>query len=755
MKHPRYCIPDGLSFKTAHLATSLLVCAIMLFIAPIHSAQAQDEVSNRGTNFLMTYLPNFGSAVTIELHLTGASTTVTIEYPANDPTFSETVAIVPDEVTIVELPAATATGWSGNEVQNNAVRATADDPFVAYMINRQAFTSDAALALPVEAMNVEYFTTHYPSTAVTSDRAQFAIVAPFDNTQVSITPTAPMGSTGAGETLEFTLNSNETFFGVANTFGPSGDLTGTRIQSSRPIGMTSGNRCTNVPSNASFCDHIFKVGHPIQTWGSSIPVANLPNRPNGSVYRIMASEDNTEVQANGSVIATLDRGEFHEVSETADDQVFTGSNPIFVTQFMTGSSRPGTGGIGDPAMGAMIPSDQYLSNYTFSTVGGAQFDEDFLTIIAQNEDIGSTLTLDGSVVDAGEFSAIPGTDLSVARLELSSGSHTTSSANPHGITVQGYNNDDSYLFPGGARFEFIAPGEDDTPPVCEFVVSNGVADGTITDDGPDDSGIFFVRLSEDAENVELNVDPFTPGDPVATYQLVHVDASLPGSGTVTGIDGSGNNCQSVITFSGEDECAPPTITESVNRDERTITIEVTDPEGITSAGFVDPDGNTVLVNLTASLVSGDLESTDGINWTAIDPDNLPTSAVFELAVDEGATMSQHFITVENGCGASLSVDPIHDMPSDAAFAVKGSYPNPFAGQTTIEFTLSEPDVVRINVFNALGQQVTTLRSDYMSAGAHEIHWDGTDTSGRELAPGVYFVRITTSTGSGTARLIKR
>jgi len=755
MKPPRYCIHRGFSFTAAHLTTSVLVCALLLLVTPFQMAQAQDEVSNRGTDFLMTFLPNFDSSVTIELHLTGAATTVTIEYPANDPTFTETVTIVPDEVTIVEMPDATATGWTANEVQSNAVRATADDPFVAYMINRRDFSSDAALALPVESMNVEYFTTHYPSSIVSQDRAEFAIVAPFDDTEVTITPTAPMGSTGAGETLDIVLNSNETFLGVANTSNTAGDLTGTRIESSRPIGVTSGNRCTNIPSSSGFCDHIFKVNHPIQTWGASIPVANLPNRPTGSVYRILASEDATEVQANGTVIATLDRGEFFEVEETADDQVFSGSNPIFVTQFMTGSSRPGTGGVGDPAMGAMIPSDQYLSNYTFSTVGGAQFAEDFLTVIASNEDIGSTLTLDGSVVDASEFSAIAGTDLSVARIALTSGSHTTSSANPHGITVQGYNDDDSYLYPGGARFEFIAPGEDNVPPVCEFVVSNGIADGTITDDGPDDSGIFFVRLSEDADNVELNVDPFTPGDPVATYQLVQVDSSLPGSGTVTGIDGSGNSCQSVITFSGEDECAPPTIAETVNRDARTITIEVTDPEGISSAGFVDPDGNTVLVNLTASLVSGALETTDGINWTAIDPANPPTAATFELAVDEGATMSQHFITVENGCGTSLSVDPIHDMPSDAAFAVKGGYPNPFAGQTTIEFVLSEPDVVRIDVFNALGQQVTALRSDYMGAGNHEVQWDGTDSSGRALAPGVYFVRINTSAGSGTARLIKR
>ncbi len=206
---------------------------------------------------------------------------------------------------------------------------------------------------------------------------------------------------------------------------------------------------------------------------------------------------------------------------------------------------------------------------------------------------------------------------------------------------------------------------------------------------------------------------------------------------------------------GEQVCAPPMVTESADRQNRTITVEVTDPEGILSAGFVDPDGNTVLVNLIATLVSGDMETSDNVNWTAIDPDNPPTSAIFELAVDEGATTSQHFITVENGCGASISVDPIHAMPSDATFAVRGSYPNPFMAEATIGFSLGKADMVRIDVFNALGQHIRSLVAETMDAGSHEIRWDGTDASGRGVSPGIYFARISTSHGTGTARLVKR
>ena len=75
-------------------------------------AQAQG-LDNKGTDFILAFLPNKSHRNNIELHLTSnVSTNVTVEYPVNSPTFSTTVAVNPGSVTIVALPveAATALG---------------------------------------------------------------------------------------------------------------------------------------------------------------------------------------------------------------------------------------------------------------------------------------------------------------------------------------------------------------------------------------------------------------------------------------------------------------------------------------------------------------------------------------------------------------------------------------------------------------------------------------------------------------------
>ncbi len=57
------------------------------------------------------------------------------------------------------------------------------------------------------------------------------------------------------------------------------------------------------------------------------------------------------------------------------------------------------------------------------------------------------------------------------------------------------------------------------------------------------------------------------------------------------------------------------------------------------------------------------------------------------------------------------------------------------------FTLPQPTRVRIVVYNALGQSVRTLLSSDMSAGRHELTWDGRNDRGIGLASGVYFYRL--------------
>jgi len=543
------------SIRIFGLTFGLIMTAI-LFYQPALMAQ---DLDNKGEEFIVSYIPNpLGSPVFTEVHLTADTPTeVTVRYPFNAPTFETTVAVNPGDVTIVEVPNTTASNWPTETPANNAVHLFAEEEFVTYMVNRAVFSSDAALALPVETMNTEYIVMTYDEVF---DRAQFVVTAAFDNTTVTITPSNDtVGGKLAGEPFEVELNRGEGYMVRQAVTGTNGGLAGSIVTSDKPVGLTNGNGCTQVPAGTSACDGIFQVGQPVQSWGNEVLVVNLPNRPNGSIYRILASEDDTSLTQNGVEIATLNRGEYHETPPLPGNHVFAGNKPIYVVQFMTGVSSPGAIS-GDPAMGNMVPTAQFLEDYTFSTVGGSQFAQHWLTVIANNADL-QTITIDGAPIGEGQFSPIDGTSFSAATFELTEGTHVTSSLNPHGITVQGYNSADSYMYPGGARFEFINPVGDDVSPVCEIQFNAGPPSsfsGTASDDGV---GIFFVQLLSGSENVALNVSPFVPGDSQVTFEVEIIDQELEFSGTVRATDGAGNSCQAQL-FS-DPECTESSLVNTL------------------------------------------------------------------------------------------------------------------------------------------------------------------------------------------------
>lgn len=72
-----------------------------------------------------------------------------------------------------------------------------------------------------------------------------------------------------------------------------------------------------------------------------------------------------------------------------------------------------------------------------------------------------------------------------------------------------------------------------------------------------------------------------------------------------------------------------------------------------------------------------------------------------------------------------------------------NYPNPFNPETTINFTLSSPMSVRLEIFNLKGQLVRTLVDSQMSSGEQHTLWNGLDQQGRAVSSGVYYYRLTT------------
>ena len=76
------------------------------------------------------------------------------------------------------------------------------------------------------------------------------------------------------------------------------------------------------------------------------------------------------------------------------------------------------------------------------------------------------------------------------------------------------------------------------------------------------------------------------------------------------------------------------------------------------------------------------------------------------------------------------------------FALGQNYPNPFNPSTVIPYQLAASGYVRLEVFNLLGQRVSTLVDGEQAAGAHTAVWTATDGSGRAVSAGVYLYRLT-------------
>ena len=440
---------------------ALAAATVMLFVgaAAVRAQTANPAAVNTGTTgnefiFGVMDIYNYaGSAATIvAVFLTSdVATTVNVEYPLG--TLVQSVALTPGQVTKVDIPYNAAHGWTRGQATANAVRlaSTGGNDFAAYYLTTDGLTpnsADAAILVPTSSVGSEYLVINYNAWSPINPQSAFVVVATEDATTVTITPKAALaGGFSANTPTSVTLNRGQGFLGVAASGNQ--DLTGTLVTADKPVSLTNGSRCNQVPNNVGACDAFFEVAQPVSAWGTRYLVASSPLRPSGSIYRVLAATDGTIVRQDGTQIATLGRGEFKDIGPLPDNHVFECSAPCAVVQYITGGTSSPDGTAGDPSMSNLIPPDQFLNAYTFATAG-PHFKQNWVQIFAKTSDVqANSVLLDGS--PATGFSPIAGTEYSVATVAISDGTHTTSSPDGHGIQVIGYAFAISYQYSGGAN----------------------------------------------------------------------------------------------------------------------------------------------------------------------------------------------------------------------------------------------------------------------------------------------------------------
>jgi hypothetical protein len=99
-------------------------------------------------------------------------------------------------------------------------------------------------------------------------------------------------------------------------------------------------------------------------------------------------------------------------------------------------------------------------------------------------------------------------------------------------------------------------------------------------------------------------------------------------------------------------------------------------------------------------------------------------------------------------GVRRELPPFEDVETPVELRLAQNYPNPFNPGTTIEFWISQPTFVSLTVFDVSGREVARLVSGEFASGLHSAYLNGS-----ELASGIYFYRVSTSTNSITKKII--
>lgn len=285
---------------------------------------------------------------------------------------------------------------------NDAFHIRTDTPVSASSIfpygGAKSYEPAATLLLPVSAWSKNYVAVEpeFENSKVFEGldsmgdslvgKRTLQIVASEDDTQVSIRPTIELYTNGdvagtpAGVTQTWTLSKGQVLQFVQQS------MSGSPIESTKPVGVFGGSQCTDMPSKVTTCDMLQQQVPSLAQWGTEYAVVPFPPRAVNAVdapepelvpYTIVGGTDGTELTYDPSrpTGAPLTLGAGEVVSFATREPFLVKSqdskHAFHVTVYMTGGAFNyflGAGGtLGDPDYVNVPATAQYLDRYAFFT----------------------------------------------------------------------------------------------------------------------------------------------------------------------------------------------------------------------------------------------------------------------------------------------------------------------------------------------------------------------------------------------------
>ncbi|XP_038056066.1 uncharacterized protein LOC119728062 [Patiria miniata] len=413
---------------------------------------------SRGKHFVLGFIDNYDDSnlASRELFIlvvafSKQQTTVTIssKHEIAGKPFQETFVIDAGGFIRTNIPVQLV--MQNTERSQKVLEISASSDVSSYGLMYQYRTTDGFLGIPTNNLGTQYVVT--TSRPLGARRSQFAVLGTEDSTLVQVilrgAVTFEGQSYSPGDVLRFTVNNLEA---VQIQGRRSEDLTGSIIQSDKPVAVFSGNECTNHAG--SYCDMVTEQLVPVKSWGQR-HIYTAARSDDDNIYRIVAYFSETNLTIPGLEHQSLEPGEFWE-GRLSGSGLVTSSKPALMMQHLASIN----GITVDPSI-IQVPAEEHFGFvFGFTTPPRSGADSggyfNFINIIVKN-DSRETVYLNGSLINGTNVheSDVPYTSYMSLTVQLPKGEgvyyveQTDPYSSPLSVIVYGYEERESYGYAAG------------------------------------------------------------------------------------------------------------------------------------------------------------------------------------------------------------------------------------------------------------------------------------------------------------------
>ena len=443
--------------------------------------------------------------------------------------------------------------FASDVFKNSGINIKSDNPVTVHVVVKYNSTGEGFLVLPVNVLGSEYIVSSYGDASVyypvyNSFPSLSGIVAAFDGTEVFFTlggnnSTVTSSGQKPGETIKKILNKGDVW--MLSSKGRDADLSGSKITSSKPVSVISGNHATNIPIINKYNGYMAEMEVPTYTWGKTFHLPHIYGRKFSPVVRIFAKEPGTDISINGFFYRTINQsggilGEGYielRLSEISGSKFGTisGNKPIAITLYNSGVEEDGLPEPpGEPFQISITPSENYQNEFYFSMPAqniSQSYNSNYLNIIYQKDGLGNIpvdlmigkfsngtynykTVASQNILEKVDFA---GTNYGLAILKTdATGNYSIKSDSKFTAYMYGFNQGSSYGFPAGLKLQTLGSEDKEPPKITWEIDCNGIVSG-VAQDMPDDSKIRSnlagsVYLSDESQNFTRGeFEPITPG----------------------------------------------------------------------------------------------------------------------------------------------------------------------------------------------------------------------------------------------------